>query len=98
MTDPHNRQAFASSAGTPPPTTERGGSSIDSAMIRLERLALRINVVREEVTRLANSIHGPTPENVITAKIDHPPCTLQEHMTYVEERFEGVEQQIARFF
>lgn len=79
-------------------TGDHPGSAIDSAVSRLESLAGALTHITSRAEQLGNSTFGSQPTPVPNQKIDHPPCTLQEWISYLEDKITALDHQVARFF
>lgn len=82
------------SAGAAPPQ----GNTIDSVVSRLQTLASAINQMTNRLEQVANSTMGSQPSATSNTKIDHPPTSLQEYLSYLEDRVTLLDQQVMRFF
>lgn len=83
-------------AGAPAP--DRPGSTIDSAIHRLENLTSQLSNMAGRLQQVADSTMGTQPTPIPNTKIDHPPTTLQEYLAYLEDKIAAVDTQIGRFF
>jgi len=87
-------------SGAGSPVDPRPGSSLDSLISKLGGACSAIVHLTARVEQLANTTMGEATSDRPPAqvKIDHPPCTLQEHMAYLEDNISRLEAQIQRFF
>lgn len=88
----------AGSGGRGPVPEPQQGTSIDSATARIEGAWMLVNRLAEKVERLANSVMGTPPTSAEVNTKDHPPNTLQEHITYLESKLTQLDYQVTRFF
>jgi hypothetical protein len=90
------RSPHGSANGVVP--VERKGTSIDSASERIRSLTSAIHHITNRVAQVADSTTGPAPAPTPANKIDHPPSSLQEHITYLEAAVTELDNQVQRFF
>lgn len=89
---------MAEAYGNRPAVDPRPGSTIDSVITRLESLVNALTHITAKVEQIANSTMGTQPTPVPNAKIDHPPLTLQEWVSHLEDKITALEDQVTRFF
>lgn len=94
MSEPYNK--ISGRAGAQP--VDFPGSAIDSAVSRLESLVNALTHITSRVEQIGNSTIGSQPTPVPNQKIDHPPCTLQEWISHLEDKITALDHQVARFF
>jgi len=78
--------------------TDRPGSTIDSIIHRLEGFTQNLIHMTGRLQQVADVTMGSQPTAVPNTKIDHPPQTLQEYISYLEDRISALDTQIGRFF
>jgi hypothetical protein len=80
------------------PSGDRQGSAIDSVISRLESLINAISHITGRVEQVATSTLGVQPSAVPNTKIDHPPTTLQEWVSHLEDKITALDHQVTRLF
>lgn len=84
--------------GRTSPAEQRTGSSINSCTTRIESVCNGLISLINRVEQLANSTMGAQLTPVPEQKIDHPPSTLQEWVSDLEEKVTLLDTQVSRFF
>ena len=78
---------------------ERGGTTIDSVSERVRSVTHAIREITARIEQIAEAVMGSPPSPTTTnPKMDHPPQTLQEHISCLEDAVTILDQQISRFF
>ena len=77
---------------------DRQGSAIDSVISRLESLVVALSHITARVEQVATSTIGIQPSAVPNTKIDHPPSTLQEWISHLEDKITALDSQVTRLF
>jgi hypothetical protein len=85
-------------AGRGSAPADRQGSAIDSVIARLESLVNALSHITGRVEQVATSTLGIQPTAVPNTKIDHPPQTLQEWVSHLEDKVTVLDQQVTRLF
>jgi hypothetical protein len=80
------------------PHADRNGSAIDSVITRLESLVNALTHITSRVEQVATSTLGIQPTAVPNTKIDHPPQTLQEWTSHLEDKINALDSQVTRLF
>ena len=80
------------------PQADRPSSTIDSVISRLEGFTQNLIRMTGRLQQVADATMGSQPSAVPNTKIDHPPQTLQEYTSYLEDRIAALDTQIGRFF